>query len=228
MKLELPTPSSPPAEITLDTVRAKILTIRDKAVLLDSDVAALYAVQTKEVNQAIQRNPDKFPPGYLIQLTKDEWKTLRSQIATLVNPEPVANPGQSTGKEIQRSQIVTFDILDKQPVIPKYPPTALTEKALYMLATILKSPRATATTIAIVEAFARLRELSSAVADLVQSPADPQKQATVMQKSSQILSDMVTKELQTTGTETSFELNLFSAVKLKHTIKKELKHQKTK
>ena len=61
------------------------------------------------------------------------------------------------------------------------------------------------------------------VAELVKSPNDTQKQAVVMQKSSEILSDMVTKELQITGTETSFEINLFSAVKIKHTIKKEVK-----
>jgi hypothetical protein len=61
------------------------------------------------------------------------------------------------------------------------------------------------------------------VAELVKSPEDTQKQAVVMQKSSEILSDMVTKELQTTGTETSFEINLLSAVKIKHTIKKEVK-----
>jgi len=87
----------------------------------------------------------------------------------------------------------------------------------------LKSEKATDTTIAIVEAFAKMRELSTMVAQLVQSPDDTQKQAAVMQKSSEILSDMVTKELQTTGTETSYELNLFSAVKIKHTVKKEMK-----
>jgi hypothetical protein len=102
-------------------------------------------------------------------------------------------------------------------------PNAFTEKGLYMLATILKSERATDTTIAIVEAFAKMRELSNMVAELVKSPDDTQKQASVMQKSSEILSDMVTKELQTTGTETSFEINLFSAVKIKHIVKKEVK-----
>ena len=92
-----------------------------------------------------------------------------------------------------------------------------------MLATILKSEKATDTTIAIVEAFAQMRELSDMVSKLVKSPDDTQKQAAVMQKSSEILSDMVTKELQTIGTETSFEFNLLSAVKIKHTIKKEVK-----
>jgi len=102
-------------------------------------------------------------------------------------------------------------------------PKAFTKKGCYMLATILKSERATATTIAIIEAFDQIQELSSMVADLVKSPNDTQKQAEIMQKSSEILSNMVTKELQTTGTETSFEINLFSAVKIKHTIKKEVR-----
>jgi len=103
------------------------------------------------------------------------------------------------------------------------PPNAFTEKGLYMLATILKSEKATATTIAIVEAFAQMRELSHSVAELVKSPDDTLKQAAVMRKSGELLSDMVTKELHTTGTETSFEINLFSAVKIKHTVKKEAK-----
>jgi hypothetical protein len=92
-----------------------------------------------------------------------------------------------------------------------------------MLATILKSEKATDTTIAIVEAFAKMRELSTAVAELVKSPTDMQKQAAVSQKSGEILSDMVTKELKTTGTETTYEFNLLSAIKIKHTVKKEVK-----
>ena len=67
-----------------------------------------------------------------------------------------------------------------------------------------------------------MRELSNMVAELVKSPDDTQKQTDVVQKSSEILSDIVTKELKTTGTETSFELNLLSAIKIKHTIRKEL------
>jgi phage regulator Rha-like protein len=179
-------------EITLNDVQDKIITIQNKNVLLDSDVAWLYGVETMRVNEAIKNNPNKFPEGYIIRLESEEWKNLKSKIS-------ISSWG---GKN--------------------KPPNAFTEKGLYMLATILKSERATATTIAIVEAFAKMRELSNMVAELVKSPNDTQKQADVMQKSSDILSDMVTKELQTTSTETSFEINLFSAVKIKHTIKKEL------
>jgi phage regulator Rha-like protein len=162
-------------------------------VLLDSDVAWLYGVETMRVNEAVKNNPEKFPEGYIIRLQSEEWKNLKSKLSI-----------SSWGGKNKR-------------------PNVFTEKGLYMLATILKSEKATDTTIAIVEAFAKMRELSNTVAELVKSPDDTQKQADVMQKSSEILSDMVTKELQTTGTETSFEINLFSAVKIKHTIKKEVK-----
>ena len=181
------------SEITLNDVRDKIITIQNKNVLLDSDVAYLYGVDTNDVNQAVKRNLEKFPEGYIIILTDSEKK----EVATICG-----NP------KIKFSATL---------------PNAFTEKGLYMLATILKSEKATDTTIAIVEAFAKMRELSNMVAELVKSPDDTQKQAIVMQKSSEILSDMLTKELQTTGMETSFEINLFSAVKIKHTNKKEVK-----
>jgi len=180
-------------EITLNDVQDKIITIQNKNVLLDSDVAWLYGVETMRINEAVKNNPNKFPEGYIIRLEGEEWKNLKSKIS-----------------------ISSWGGKNKLP-------NAFTEKGLYMLATILKSERATDTTIAIVEAFAKMRELSNMVAELVKSPNDTQKQADVMQKSSEILSDMVTKELKTTGTETSFEINLFLAVKIKHTIKKEVK-----
>jgi len=179
-------------EITLNDVQDKIITIQNKNVLLDSDVAVLYGVETKRINEAVTNNPEKFPEGYIFSLSSEEWKYLKSKFST-----------SSWGGKNKL-------------------PNAFTEKGLYMLATILKSEKATDTTIAIVEAFAKMRELSNVVAELVKSPDDTQKQAVVMQKSSEILSDMVTKQLQTTGTETSFEINLFSAVKIKHTVKKEI------
>jgi len=180
-------------EITLNDVQEKIITIQNKKVLLDSDVAWLYSVDTNDVNQAVKRNPEKFPEGYIISLTDREKK----EVATICgNPKIKFSPTL---------------------------PNAFTEKGLYMLATILKSERATDTTIAIVEAFAQIRELSNLVAELVKSPEDTKKQSDVVQKSSEVLSDIVTKELQITGTETSFEINLLSAIKIKHTIKREKK-----
>ena len=101
--------------------------------LLDRDVAALYQVGTREVNQAVKNNPDKFPKGYVIVLAPAEWQDLRSKVL-----------------------ITNFSKT-------RVPPKAFTEKGLYMLATILKSKQATETTILIIETFAKLRALQQTV-----------------------------------------------------------------
>ena len=112
-------------------VDSKIIEIRGRKALLDSDVALLYGVQTKEVNQAVGNNPDKFPAGYVISLKDNELQSLRSKFLT------------ANVNEIQNSRSkFTATNLSKSRVLPK----AFTEKGLYMLATILKSPQATETT----------------------------------------------------------------------------------
>ncbi|MCL1933255.1 MAG: ORF6N domain-containing protein [Candidatus Azobacteroides sp.] len=68
--------------IKFNQVEEKILTIRNQNVILDSDVASLYGVETREINQAIKNNPDKFPEGYIIRLNKEEWINLKSKILT--------------------------------------------------------------------------------------------------------------------------------------------------
>jgi len=178
--------------INLDDVNTKIITIRNQNVILDSDVAQLYGVQTRDINKSVANNPDKFPEGYIIELDNEELASLRWNFST-ANVSPKA----------------------------RFLPKAFTEKGLYMLATILKSPQATQTTIAIVEAFTKIRELSRAVVELAEAPDDEEKQLTIMQKSGAILSDIIKNDLKTTSTETSFELNLLAMLKLKHTIKRE-------
>jgi len=186
--------------VTLRQVEDRILIIRDQSVLLDSDVAALYAVETREVNQAIQRNPDKFPEGYIIQLSKDEWESSRSQIVILEEKELITNCDKSNRKH--------------------YPgtPKAFTEKGLYMLATILKGKRAVQTTIAIVETFAKIRELARTVAQLAETK-EQFKQQSLMQKSGEIMADILGEDMKTTDTETSIELNL-AVLKFKHIVKR--------
>lgn len=178
--------------IKFHDINSKIITIRNNKVILDSDVAELYGVQTKEVNQAVRNNAEKFPEGYVFMLQNAE-----------------------------KQQVVkNFDHLEKikfSPVLPN----AFTERGLYMLATILKSPSATQTTIDIIETFAKLRELSREVAEIVETPADEEKQKSVVQKAGEVLSDIVTRDLKTIGTETIFELNVLTALKVKHTIKRE-------
>ncbi len=89
------------------TIENRLIEIRGQKVLLDSDVAELYGVETKRINEAVKNNPEKFPESYLIQLSEQELDHLRSKFSTTK--------------------------LTKTRVIPK----AFTEKGLYMLATIL-------------------------------------------------------------------------------------------
>ena len=179
--------------LNLNTVQEKIVEIDNQKVILDSDVAELYDVETKRVNEAVNNNPDKFPAGYVIEITAEDWNSLRSKFSTL--------------KTIGRGQHT------------KYIPKAFTEKGLYMLATILKSPHATQTTLAIIETFTRFRELTKTIAEISETTNDKGKQKSLMQKSSEILSDLLGDELHTTDTETTLEIN-FAVMKLKHTIKR--------
>lgn len=174
--------------IKFDSVEEFIIEIRDEKVILDNDVAVLYGVQTKEINQAVRNNRKKFPEGYIIELTEAELNDLRSKNLTAVSP-------------MSRS-------------LPK----AFTEKGLYMLATILKGERATQTTIAIIEAFAKLRELSRTIAEMAASP-DNFRQKTLIGKSGEIIADLFGEDLKTNGTETEIELN-FAVLKLRHTIRR--------
>ena len=100
-------------------------------------------------------------------------------------------------------------------------PKAFTEKGLYMIATILKSKQATEATFAIIETFSKIRQLSRNIQELsiVQDKAD---QKALMQRSGEMITELLDDDLQTTDTETSIELN-FAVLKFKHTIKKKNK-----
>ena len=142
--------------VKLEKVENKIIEIKGHKVLLDSDVAELYEVETKRVNEAVKNNPDKFPDGYLFDLSEDEWGKLKSKFSSSIK-----------GGKVK---------------LPK----AFTEKGLYMLATILKSEKATSTTIAIIEAFAKIKNLSRNIKELSKSQGEQQKQ-NLLQKSEESL-----------------------------------------
>jgi len=177
------------AIIKLEDVERKIIDIRGQKVLLDFEVAQLYEVETREINQAVKNNPEKFPEGYIFPLTLVEKGEL----------------------------IKNFDNPGKVKFAPK-PPTAFTEKGLYMLATILKGTKATQTTIAIVETFARIKNLTRNIKEISEAKNEKNKQ-TLMQRSGEIISEILGDDLSLSETETSFELN-FAVLKLKHTVKK--------
>ena len=174
--------------ITTQDVEARMIMLRKQPVLIDADVAELYGVETKRVNEAVKNNPRKFPYGYLFELDKYE------------KAEVVKN----------------FDRLNKL----KYSavqPTAFTERGLYMLATILKSERATDTTIAIVDTFVQVRELARTMEALQNVQDGGVQQRTLLQRTGDLLAEVVGNNLSTTTTETEIELN-FAVVKIKHKI----------
>jgi phage regulator Rha-like protein len=177
--------------LKFNSVEEKIITVRGISVILDSDVAELYGVETKEINQAVKNNPNKFPEGYILEIDQQEFTTLRSKILT-------AN-------------------LAKTRVLPK----AFTEKGLYMLATILKSPKAAQTTIDIVEAFAKLRKLSRTISQLSETK-DESTQKSLMQKSGEIIADILGDNLEVTDAETTWEINL-ALMRFKRTVRQKKK-----
>ena len=174
--------------VTTKDVELRMIMLRGTPVLIDADVAELYGVQTKEVNQAVRNNPRKFPYGYIFELDKYE------------KAEVVKN----------------FDRLNKL----KYSsvqPTAFTERGLYMLATILKSERAIDTTLAIVDTFVQVREIARTMEALQNVQDGGIQQRTLLQRTGDLLAEVVGNNLSTTTTETEIELN-FAVVKIKHKI----------
>ncbi len=166
-----------------------MLVLRGEQVILDADVAKLYGVETKALNQAVKRNIEKFPKDYMSHIDNQDIKNLRSQF-------------------------VTANISTKSRSLP----FAFTEKGLYMLATILKSPRATEATMAIIETFAAVRELKRELVEL-HKETDPELQQSKMKRFGEVLSDIVMPDLNTAETESSLELN-FIIGKIKHTVKR--------
>ena len=194
--------------VSLDDVQNKIVVLRGEPVILDRDVAKLYGVETREINQALKNNPNKFPTGYTYALNNQEVAEMRSKILT------------SSSETAENEQV--------SPKFSKshYNPTAFTEKGLYMMATILKSAQATQTTIAIIETFTKVRYLKRELVELHQE-TDTTQQSERLKRFGEVISDIVMPDLATTETESTLELNFFIG-KLKHTVKRTKKESDKK
>jgi ORF6N domain len=129
---------SPLRKIDKYSVESAIYLIRGQRVMLDADLAAIYRVTTKSLNQQIRRNRKRFPPDFAFQLTAEEFRFLRSQIVT-----------SKTGRGGRR-----------------YRPWVFTEHGAIMLAAVLNSDIAVQASIRVVRAFVRLREMVAANAEL--------------------------------------------------------------
>lgn len=141
------------------------------------------------MSKAVRNNPDKFPARYMFELSPNELRDLRSKVLT-TNVSPKS---RSTTK-------------------------VFTDRGLYMLATILKGDKARDVTFAIIETFAKVRELKRELLEL-HTEKDKAKQASKMQHFGEVLTDIVMPDLQTQETESSLEINFFIG-KIKHTVKR--------
>ena len=175
-----------------EEVRRRIVSVRQQPVIIDAAVAELYGVETKRVNEAVRNNPDKFPADYMFELDAEESRSLRSKISSL----------EHGGRGCHS----------------KYNYKAFTEKGLYMLATVLKSARATAATFAIIETFTKVRGLQRELVEL-HTEDDKRRQTDKMRHFGKTLADLVMPEHDAVETESSLELNFFIG-KLKHTVRR--------
>ena len=130
--------------VPLERITESILWLRGQKVMLDADLAELYEVEIKTLNQAVKRNSGRFPPDFMFQLTTEEFESLRSQFVTL-----------KTGRGQHR----------------KYLPYAFTEQGVAMLSSVLHSDRAIQVNIEIMRAFVRLRQLLTSNVELARKLA---------------------------------------------------------
>ena len=137
-----------PVIMPIGQIERAILLVRGEKVILDADLAALYGVQVRALNQAVKRNRERFPEDFMFQLTSAEARDSRSQFVIL--------NGESTGKA-SRSQSVTL----KRGGNIKYAPYVFTEHGAIMAAAVLNSPRAVQVSVYVVRAFVRLRQMLS-------------------------------------------------------------------
>lgn len=133
----------------LDNIRNKIYEIRGQKVMLDRDLAALYGVETRRLNEQVKRNVERFPEDFMFRLTKGEWEILKLQIATSNLPD---NQKDNNWK----SQIATSNSI-KMGV--RKMPYAFTELGVAMLSSVLNSPLAINTNIEIMRAFVSFRHV---------------------------------------------------------------------
>lgn len=176
----------------ISTVRSKMIVVRGQTAMLDRDVAELYGVETKHVNQAVRNNPGRFPDGYVFVLGAVETNSLRSKILTL----------DAEGGRGHHS---------------KHGYKVFTERGLYMLATILKSKRAERATLAIVEAYAQLRSMVRDMESLQDLKDGSPEQAAQLAQTGHKLAALIGDNLSTESTKTTIELNL-AVLKITHEV----------
>ena len=177
--------------VTTKEVEACMLPVRGQQVLIDRDVAALYGVETKRINEAVRNNPYKFPEGYIFELTEAETEEVKAITA--------------------KNDDFADENFDRKTVSSKtrYAPKAFTDRGLYMLATILKSPRATQTTIAIIDTFAKVKELSRCLSAMKED-TDMETKQSLVQRTGTLLNELIQTDDKESNGNVAMELNMMS------------------
>lgn len=163
--------------VNIKDVEEKIAVIRGKHAITDADIAALYGVETKDVNRAVRNNPEKFPQSYMFELNKNELHDLRLKFSST----------KVSAKNHHSTKVFT-------------------ECGLYMLATILSGERARAVTFTIIETFYRVRSLKRDILEL-HNEKDETVQTKTLKHFGDVLTDIVMPDLETSETESSLEIN---------------------
>jgi hypothetical protein len=151
-------------KLTTDQLGRLIYEIRGERVMLDSDLASIYGVETKALNRAVKRNRDRFPKDFLFQLTEDEWKNLRYQIGTASS----SREHQSLRYQIGNSSLGHGGRRNR--------PYVFTEHGAIMAANVLNSRRAVQMSVFVVRAFLKMRALLGDKRELAQKLASLEKE----------------------------------------------------
>ena len=157
-----------PVIISSEVIAPLVHWLRHEKIMLDSDLAELYGVEVRVLNQAVKRNIERFPADFMFQLSAEEdelVKSSRSQTVTLKNEQASGTPensSQSVTSSPSRSQIVIL----KRGQNTKFLPYAFTEQGVAMLSSVLRSQRAVEVNIAIMRTFVQLRRLMDSNRDL--------------------------------------------------------------
>ena len=182
--------------IKIEEIKELIVELNGQKMIVDKDIAELYGVETRDINKAVKNNPEKFPNGYMYEVSDQEFEYLRGKFSTAKFAKTRTNP------------------------------KVFTEKGLYMLATILKSTKATQATLMIIETFSKIRELSRNINSIMKT-TDEDLQKELANKSNKILEEIIEitpdvledDEGEIVETTTKFEFSLGFA-KVSRSIKK--------
>jgi len=143
---------------SVEQIESQIFLIRGQKVMLDGDLAALYGVETKRLNEQVRRNSERFPEDFMFQLTAEEFADLKSQFETSSLRSQIATSNNPAGRGGRR-----------------HLPYAFTEHGAIMAASVLNSPRAVEASVQVVRAFVQLRQMLASNAELSRKLATLEK-----------------------------------------------------